>query len=400
MQAIRDKLTAADRSRAEHAGLALRRFLRDAVPRSGASREEKEAHQRDRRQLHLDVIRAVAACRNLYQQAFQRETSHLPTGTVADIIPTQGRLIVGLGGDNVLETGITLHHTYGVPLIPGSALKGLAAHFCDQIWGNADSKFKRTKEYHEILFGTTDDSGHITFHDGWITPDSLRGDGTSGLVLDVMTPHHADYYSGNTRRFPDGREELIPPTDFDDPNPVTFLSVAGAFHVAVSCDVPGEAGDRWAKLAFELLKEALREWGVGGKTSSGYGRLGTASKPAVDAPQASLPMAAAPWSQPRLPEPNKDLVEAELIERREKAGGKLSWRAKHLDTNISGPIQNSEAVPTDAVVGTRLQLFVAYAKPTEIAFKFPSEEVKKMVERMNAKTPPPKGGSRGSHRGR
>ena len=407
MQARRNRIGTANRAQASHAGLLLSRYLSHAVPAKNASEAEKRAHQDDKRQLHRDAMAATVSGQKCYALAYDRWTGSLPRETSA-VLPVQGRLIVGLGGDNVLETGLTLHHTYGVPIIPGSAIKGLAAHYCDQVWGNADTKFKKvrgkqdatTGEYHEVLFGTTDDSGHITFYDAWITPDSLRADGTSGLVLDVMTPHHSDYYSGNTRRQPDGHEELIPPTDFDDPNPVTFLSVAGAFHVAVSCDVPGEAGDRWAKLAFDLLKEALREWGVGGKTSSGYGRLGTESAIAVNAPQATAPIAVVSKSQPRLPEPNKELVEAELIERREKAGGKLSWRAKHLGTGISGPIQNSETIPADAVVGTRLQLFVAYAKPTEIAFKYPSEEVKKMVERMNAKTPPPKGGSRGPHRGR
>jgi CRISPR-associated protein Cmr6 len=38
----------------------------------------------------------------------------------------RSRLIVGLGGKGVLETGITLHHVTGLPIIPGSALKGLA----------------------------------------------------------------------------------------------------------------------------------------------------------------------------------------------------------------------------------------------------------------------------------
>ncbi len=35
------------------------------------------------------------------------------------------RMVVGLGGESVLETDLTLHHLYGVPMIPGSALKGL-----------------------------------------------------------------------------------------------------------------------------------------------------------------------------------------------------------------------------------------------------------------------------------
>jgi CRISPR type III-B/RAMP module RAMP protein Cmr6 len=260
----------------------------------------------------------------------------------------QGRLIVGLGGDNVLETGITLHHTYGVPIIPGSALKGLAAHYCDRVWGNADTKFQRTKEYHEILFGTTDDSGHITFHDAWISPESLRGDETGGLVLDVMTPHHRDYYSGNTQRQPDGHEKLIAPTDFDDPTPVTFLSVAGAFHIAVSCDVPGEAGNHWAKLAFDLLKEALHEWGVGGKTSSGYGRLGahnvrsdTSSAPAVRPTTKST--ATTPKRKSGTP------AEVKILESRPKGGFKVQESGRPPGTLTLGPCPSPPPQANDVV---------------------------------------------------
>jgi CRISPR type III-B/RAMP module RAMP protein Cmr6 len=169
-------------------------------------------------------------------------------------------MIIGLGGENVLETGISLQHTYGTPLIPGSALKGLAAHYCDQVWGAADSKFALGEEYHETIFGTTEDSGHIIFHDGWITPESLA----DSLKPDVMTPHHSNYYSN---------KEGAAPTDFDDPNPITFLSVTGSFHIAVSCDVQNDDGENWAKLAFKMLTQALKDWGIGGKTNAGYGRL-------------------------------------------------------------------------------------------------------------------------------
>src|SRR5690348_13694917 len=41
-------------------------------------------------------------------------------------IHVKGRMVVGLGSESVLETSICLHRTYGVPYIPGSALKGLA----------------------------------------------------------------------------------------------------------------------------------------------------------------------------------------------------------------------------------------------------------------------------------
>jgi CRISPR/Cas system CMR subunit Cmr6 (Cas7 group RAMP superfamily) len=36
------------------------------------------------------------------------------------------RFVVGLGAAHVLETGITLHRLFGLPIIPGSALKGAA----------------------------------------------------------------------------------------------------------------------------------------------------------------------------------------------------------------------------------------------------------------------------------
>jgi len=194
-------------------------------------------------------------------------------------LTVRGRLVIGLGTESVLETGLTLHHTYGTPVIPGTALKGLASHYCDQVWGQADAKSefgreievledgkkrKRCGKYYEILFGTTEDAGHIIFHDAWILPECVSGD-TRGLVLDVMTPHHADYYMA--------QPESAAPTDFDDPNPVTFLSVAGDFRVAVACDATGEAGKKWAERAMQLVTEALEHWGIGGKTNSGYGRM-------------------------------------------------------------------------------------------------------------------------------
>ncbi len=268
MQACRDrlKLSQQELHNAAHAGLVLRRFLQVAV------QDELKKHPVARSELFATARSSATNSCGLYQFAFARWCESVSTPT-SERLQVQGRLIVGLGGDNVLETGITLHHTYGMPMIPGSALKGLAAHYCDQVWGRADEDFRNSGAHHKILFGTTEDSGHIIFHDAWITPDSLQAGDKSGLVLDVMTPHHTDYYSDNKYEGGDQQGSLIPPTDFDDPTPIPFLSVAGAFQVTVSCNVAGEDGDQWSRLAFELLEEALREWGVGGKTSSGYGRL-------------------------------------------------------------------------------------------------------------------------------
>ena len=39
------------------------------------------------------------------------------------------RMVIGLGGEHVLETSMTLHHVYGIPYIPGSAVKGMVRHY-------------------------------------------------------------------------------------------------------------------------------------------------------------------------------------------------------------------------------------------------------------------------------
>ena len=254
----------AQKGTGENASL-LDRFLRVAV-------KDKKNHPQARKDLFEAMCQSLVRSEETYTAAYERHELSTKDLESKGHFSTAGRLVIGLGGENVLETGLTLSHTYGTPMIPGTALKGLAAHYCDQAWGPADEKFKLGAEYHKAIFGTTEDSGHIIFHDAWITPGSLKG----SLQPDVMTPHHGDYYSDETGR--------IPPTDFDDPNPVTFLSVVGTFHVAVSCDVPGPEGQEWADLVFELLSNALHEWGIGGKTNAGYGLIVRADLDKKDVP--------------------------------------------------------------------------------------------------------------------
>ena len=242
--------------RGQHAGLLLQRYLCENATGDGGDPEEK------RSLLHAAISAAAnTEVRSLYRGAFERWQKSLPELTAATILQTQGRLIVGLGSENVLETGIRLHHTYGMPVIPGSALKGLAAHYCDQVWGRTGEKFKKGGSYHQLLFGKTDDSGCIVFHDAWFVPGSEK----EPLKLDVMTPHHSGW---------NNVEKPEPPTDFDRPIPVPFLSVAGKFLVVVSWHGPEhKEASCWTIRALELLRDALFNWGVGGKTSSGYGRF-------------------------------------------------------------------------------------------------------------------------------
>src|SRR5205085_8112131 len=81
----------------------------------------------------------------------------------------KGRMIVGLGSESVLETSISLHRTYGVPYIPGSALKGLAANYASL---RLDEDWQKGGKYYKIVFGDTDDAGYITFFDALYIPRS------------------------------------------------------------------------------------------------------------------------------------------------------------------------------------------------------------------------------------
>ncbi|MFA6364573.1 type III-B CRISPR module RAMP protein Cmr6 [Methanoregula sp.] len=227
---------------------------------------EKQLFPKTKKGLYDAMQHALIRAAGPYDAAFKRYVATLGNSGKTGNFRTRGRLVIGLGSESVLETGITLHHTYGTPVIPGSALKGLASHYCDQVRGVTNPGFKRGEVYHNALFGTDEDSGHIIFHDAWLTPGSLA----SALPRDIMTPHHGDYYAGKSAA----------PTDFDDPNPVSFLSINGTFYISVSCDCDvddengkNETGKKWEDLAFRILSDALREWGIGGKTSAGYGRM-------------------------------------------------------------------------------------------------------------------------------
>lgn len=164
----------------------------------------------------------------------------------------QGRLAIGIGAESVLETSIALHRTYGVPYIPGSALKGLAAHYARNY---LDDEWSEGVEAYRTLFGDTDSAGYITFFDALYVPDS--GHNKQALWPDVITVHHKEYYQG---------KENSPPADWDSPTPIHFLSATGRYLIAL--DGPNK---EWVKTAFEVLGLSLAELGVGAKTTSGYG---------------------------------------------------------------------------------------------------------------------------------
>lgn len=253
---------------------------------------------------------------------------------------TDWRLIAGLGKKGSLEVGFTFHR-YGFPYLPGSSLKGLARAyglleiaslleegklkiirgkvaennhkkpdeigmlsaldttlsrdvektFKDEFNScEPDPDIKKMAEAFRYIFGTTERAGKAIFFDAIPSGKSLPV-----LDLDIMNPHYPDYYNDR-----EGKEGNFP-TNWQNPNPVKFLTVAPGtvFRFAIGWrrspedtqseaekhkpawswfkgeritkHAPLENHPRMQKLARRWLQGGLLDLGAGGKTSAGYG---------------------------------------------------------------------------------------------------------------------------------
>jgi CRISPR-associated protein Cmr6 len=238
-------------AKSAHLGLWLEKFI------STTHREASEPAQKNL----LDAARKILVEENhrlsleqsqgdLYDVFFERQKNALlqQQATLSQA-RTIARMVVGLGNESLLENNLCLHRTYGVPIIPGSALKGLCSSFAHRFLG---ADWQKGSQAHQAAFGDTSTQGYVTFFDALPLPQTWT------LEREVMTVHHQDYYSG---------KEAAPPADWDDPNPIPFISASGTFLLAF------HAPESWSGAISELLEVALVHEGVGAKTSSGYGRL-------------------------------------------------------------------------------------------------------------------------------
>ena len=277
MKTRREQLLKVEKTTTTHPGLWLDKYIEEQEKKDVESQSNKAQSKGNKR---FDLVKEVASLRELgeYEKFFQRWTKMLTDyDAQTREAEVKGRMIVGLGSESVLETSITLHHTYGVPYIPGSALKGLAASYADKRLGDV---WKKGSLAYKAVFGDTNSAGYITFFDALYIPDP----GHKGQVLypDVITVHHQKYYQG---------EEDASPSDWDNPIPVPLLSATGRYLIALAApDLKENTRDEWLKKVFEILGHALKEMGIGAKTSSGYGRMEFEQKIDLNSPDIQAAM--------------------------------------------------------------------------------------------------------------
>ena len=192
----------------------------------------------------------------------------------------KARMMVNFAG-GILEHNLAIHKYFGYPYIPGSALKGIARHQAYSYWDAAEDEDK--KIYAELIYyifgfpGKKDrldkyienqwgnDNSFLEelkrkydnipkFSGSIIFLPSIPTNKNWEIVKDIMTPH---------------KEEN------KNPKPLPFLSVdRGVSFQFILKEVKREFEipyDDILDQGKDFLENALKENGVGAKTSSGYG---------------------------------------------------------------------------------------------------------------------------------
>lgn len=239
-------------ARDAHAGLLLQRGLTEVARQTASGSDDGEAKAKAKH------VKAVCRARggDFYKNAFARwrKATEDAQRFRQVILALESRLFIGMAGGGALETGCAISHTYGMPYIPGSSVKGVvSAHAREHLLG------KEGHAARQELFGSESNARHpsglaglISFHDAWWAP----GPNEFPLVQEVVTTHHMEYYSE------DGKQ---PATDFDSPVPNAQIAVQGSFLFVM------EGPCAWLGLAEDMLKDALHTRGIGAKTRAGYG---------------------------------------------------------------------------------------------------------------------------------
>jgi len=301
-----------------------------------------------------------------YQLFFKRwsDLLHSAEGPDPVELELQTPLLIGSGNGSAAEVGLTLHRTWGVPVIPGSALKGVARHYLEAQLRSQEQDRSRAEDSEglktelagdqtEILiqaFGSADSpdspakQGLVCFMDALYVPSS--GPGKKPYRIDVLTPHQRRYYEQHGKHWPN---------DYDEPNPVNFISVAPGvrFLVAVVGAQP------LAQTAFDYLLEVLERWGVGAKRAQGYGLLERSQSKNEEGAEAAV-----------LQEPTYkagNIVTVEIISEVSKKGKR---KARTKDCVLEGVIQNSDQIPAEIKTGEEVTVRVMVAKRTKSQFEY------------------------------
>lgn len=190
-----------------------------------------------------------------YKKAHQLKEEQLEGIGITFTLTTASRLITGIGYTHPTEIGFMFDWTSGLPVIPGSSLKGVALNVVE----NEPSCCLDEEKL--MIFGSKESGGEIIFFPAY----PCSQDRQKFLELDVMTPHYGPYY-----RDPQNN----PPADWYSPVPLHFLTVPEGIRFCFRLAHRRNLKDKESPLltkAKNILTYTLTEYGVGAKTNVFYG---------------------------------------------------------------------------------------------------------------------------------
>lgn len=206
---------------------------------------------------------------HVYQYAFNQWCRYLQEdpSILFFTLQTCSPMVVGSGDQNVHEFGITLQLPWATPVIPGTAVKGVASAFAhhhgDITWqkhpsaDQVDAPLLESGSAALKLFGGADENdnalaGAVDFLPAWWVPDNPKP-----FIKDIITVHNRNYYQTG-ENWPDG-------TDSPLPNSFVVIQPGESFLFAL------KGPENWTDTAAQIIKLAASKQGFGAKTRVGYG---------------------------------------------------------------------------------------------------------------------------------
>jgi CRISPR-associated protein Cmr6 len=206
----------------------------------------------------------------LFRSAFGKRAS-------VAIAQLEGRLAINLADSLIQNAGICLDRLFGLPFIPGSAVKGVCRHaaleelksasaddrsqvFDDfrAVFGTADNDFTNGdlgRFRHLLLNRSANQKGAVAFLPAYPVNEPR-------VVVDLTNVHYPEYY----------RSGRIEDLSSERPQPNPFPAVEAGAQFAFCLVFNGMADDpRLLEPATRWLQAALTIRGLGAKTASGYG---------------------------------------------------------------------------------------------------------------------------------
>lgn len=198
---------------------------------------------------------------NLLAMLNQRRKEYLQDTThISFQYETTWHLVTGMGTDHPIGNGFVFDPLLGLPILPGSGIKGLCRKAAMLM--SYDNSLLEELFGPEPEQGSEDDlkQGALIFHDAFPV-------NWPRLCVDIINCHNPNYYQKQLKLF--GSEDVLVDVT-ESPLPVFFLALdRGArfnFFVEIKDDKEG-IGDEIK----EILDFALTKMGFGAKTAVGYG---------------------------------------------------------------------------------------------------------------------------------